>query len=109
AKNAIAAVETADAANTIAVDERQDEYDGLYQHVANVKPAAAVEINDDAFNKDLNSLARKFQSAGKSSGTNTGGGDGGDNAAGGGETPVGGGGRSTSQRSYDMQIQHLTA
>src|SRR5205085_5644548 len=68
-------------------------------YAVNIKRAVIVEINDDAFTKDINERVRKFQSKRKSGGTN------GDIPEGGEPAPAG---RSTSQRSYDMQIEHLT-
>jgi hypothetical protein len=105
AKNAIDAVTTAEAADDIAIDERQEEFSELYAYAVNIKRAVIVEINDDAFTKDVNSLVGKFRSKGKNTDAPD---SGGDQPATGGE-PAPAAGRSTSERSYDMQIQHLTA
>ncbi|MET0751852.1 MAG: hypothetical protein ABWZ66_00640 [Pyrinomonadaceae bacterium] len=104
AKDAIAAVDAKEAEKSVAVDEQQEEFLDLDKYAVNIKRTAEVEINDAAFTKDLQSIVNKFRSPGKRSRTNTSGSA--EDEDGNGDTR---GGRSTSQRSYDMQINHLAA
>jgi hypothetical protein len=101
AQAAIDAVDTAEADKTVKVDRRQGEFDPLAKYAVNIKRAVEVEINDEAFTKDIAAIVRKFQSSGTGGANTEGAAEGGT-----GET---GGGRSTSQRSYDMQIAHFAA
>jgi len=60
AKAALAAVTAADAAETIAIDEREAEFEGIGKLAVSAKRAAEVDVNDPAFTKDLTSITRKF-------------------------------------------------
>jgi hypothetical protein len=60
AQNALAAVDTAQAANAVAVDERADEFQGITALAVNIKRTAEVEVNDEAFTADLQSIVRRF-------------------------------------------------
>lgn len=62
AKDALAAVDSAGAAKTIAVNERAAAFEALDKFAVNVKRAAEVEVNNDAFTRDLLSIVRKFRS-----------------------------------------------
>lgn len=60
AKNALTAVDEAEAAKKVAVNERAAEFKDLDKLAVNIKRAAEVEVNDEAFTKDLQSIVRKF-------------------------------------------------
>lgn len=60
AKNALAAVDTADAAKTVAVNQRTAEFKDLDNLAVDVKRTAEVEVNDTAFTADLQTIVRKF-------------------------------------------------
>ncbi|MET0753040.1 MAG: hypothetical protein ABWZ66_06690 [Pyrinomonadaceae bacterium] len=60
AKAAIAAVKAAEAAETIAVDEREAEFESIGKLAVSAKQAAEVDVNDAAFTKDLTAITRKF-------------------------------------------------
>lgn len=61
AKAVMAAIDTAGAEKTVAVDEREGEFKDLEKYAVNIKRTAEVEINDEAFTKDLASIVRKIQ------------------------------------------------
>ncbi|MDQ3798808.1 MAG: hypothetical protein M3384_05105 [Acidobacteriota bacterium] len=61
AKNALAAVDTADAAKTVAVNERAAEFKDLGNLAVNVRRTAEVEVNDEAFTADLQTIIRRFR------------------------------------------------
>lgn len=61
AEDAIAAVDNAEAAKKIAVNERAAEFGGLDKLAVNVKRTAEVEINDAAFTKELAAVIRKLR------------------------------------------------
>lgn len=99
AQAALAAVDTAEANKTIKVDEAQAAFDGLDKYVVNIKRIAAVEINDEAFTRDLQTLVNEFTSKSRETGLP-------DDPL----TPDINESRttlSTSQRSRDNQIAHL--
>ena len=60
AQAALAAVDTKEAENKIAVNERQAEFDDIGDLVQDVKRAAEISVNDAAFTKDLTAITRKF-------------------------------------------------
>jgi hypothetical protein len=99
AKAILNAVDAAEAARSIAIDERQDEYEELDKYVVNIKRAAEVEVNDPAFTNDLATIVRRFQPKDKPAAPPAG-----VSAEAGIPPPRT---RSTSQRSYDSQIAHL--
>lgn len=99
AKAVLAAVDTAEAEKTVAVDEIQGEIEGLDKYVVNIKRTAEVEVNDAAFTADLQNLVNKFTSGSRKTGLP-------DDPL----TPDIDESRtkiSTSQRSRDNQIAHL--
>lgn len=99
AKIALASVDTAEANKTVKVDEAQAAFEELDKYVVNIKRVASVEINDDAFTNDLQSLVNEFTSKNIPSGVA-------DDPS----TPNINESRtqiSTSQRSRDNQIAHL--
>ncbi len=59
AKGVLAAVDTAGAEKAIAIDERESEFEDLEKYAVNIKRTAEVEVNDEAFTKDLASIVRK--------------------------------------------------
>lgn len=61
AKAVLATVDTAGADKTIAVDEREGEFEDIEKYAVNIKRTAEVEVNDEAFTKDLASIVRKFR------------------------------------------------
>lgn len=63
AKDVLAGVDTAEAAKKIAVNERGAEFEGLDKFAVNVRRAAEVEINDEAFTADLLAIIRKMRGA----------------------------------------------
>ncbi len=99
AKAVMAAIDTAGADKAIAIDEREAEFEDLEKYAVNIKRTAEVEVNDEAFTKDLASIIRKLQ-GGRA-----------------GEKPVDDpntpdvneslNANSVSQRSYDSLIAHL--
>jgi hypothetical protein len=99
AKDAIAAVKAAEAAETIAVDEREAEFEGIGKLAVRAKQAAEVDVNDAAFTADLTSITRKFY-GGKAGGKSE-------------AKPVEGEPppetHSVSQRSYDSLIAHFAS
>ena len=99
AEAVLAAVDTAGAEKTIAVDEREAEFDDIEKYAVNIKRTAEVEVNDEAFTKDLASIVRKFR-----------GGRAGEKPVDDPNTPNENeslGTISVSQRSYDSIISHL--
>jgi len=60
AQNALAAVDTAEAAKKVAFNERGAEFKGIDNFAVNIKRTAEVEINDEAFTADLQTIVRKF-------------------------------------------------
>ncbi|CAN5546608.1 hypothetical protein BH10ACI1_BH10ACI1_30200 [soil metagenome] len=68
AQAAFGAVDTAEADKTVKVDEVQNGFAGLAKYVVNIKRSAAVEINDEAFTKDLQTLVNHFTVTGRDSG-----------------------------------------
>jgi hypothetical protein len=60
AKNALAAVDEAEAAKKVAVNERAAEFADIDKLAVNIKRTAEVEVNDEAFTRDLQSIVRKF-------------------------------------------------
>lgn len=97
---ALAALDTAQADKKIKTDEVQAEYEGLYKFVVNVKRNAEVELNDAAFTADLQAIVNKFGSSSRETGLPD---DPLTPDVDESRTPV-----STSQRSRDNQIAHLT-
>lgn len=61
AKDALAAVDQAEAAKKIAVNARVAEFDAIIKLAVNVKRTAEVEVNDDAFTKNLAAVIRKLR------------------------------------------------
>ncbi|MGI8787487.1 MAG: hypothetical protein ACR2HG_06990 [Pyrinomonadaceae bacterium] len=61
AKAALAAVDGAEAAKKIAVNERAAEFDALQKLAVNVKRTAEVEVNDDAFTENLAAVIHKLR------------------------------------------------
>lgn len=64
----LATHDTAQADRTIKVDEAQAAFEGLDKYVVNVKRSAAVEINDEAFTRDLQTLVNEFSSKSRATG-----------------------------------------
>ena len=98
AKAALAAVDAAEADKKFRTDQVQAEFEGLYKYVVNIKRSAELEVNDEAFTEDLQSIVNKFNSGSRKTGLE-------DNPLtleDESRTPV-----STSQRSRDNQIAHL--
>jgi hypothetical protein len=60
AQNALAAVDTAQAADKVAANERFAEFEDLEKLAVNIKREAEVAVNDEAFTGDLQSIVRKF-------------------------------------------------
>jgi hypothetical protein len=60
AQNALAAVDTAQAAEKVAGNERFAEFEDLDKLAVNIKREAEVAINDEAFTRDLQTIVRKF-------------------------------------------------
>ena len=99
AKAALLAVDEAEAARTVKVDEAQAAFKDLPQYVVNIKRQAEVEVNDPSFTKDLQTIVNKFSPPGRDTGKD-------DNPA----TPDVDESRtaaSQSQRSRDNLIAHL--
>ena len=63
AKAALAGVDAAEAARKIAVNERAAAFEGLDKFAVNVKRAAEVEVNDEAFTEELAAVIRKMRGA----------------------------------------------
>jgi hypothetical protein len=61
AQNALAALDAAEAAADVAGNEREAEFEGIAAFAVNIKRTAEVEINDQAFTADLQSIVRKMQ------------------------------------------------
>ena len=61
AKTVMAAIDTAGADKAIAIDEREGEFEDIEKYAVNIKRTAEVEVNDEAFTKDLASIVRKFR------------------------------------------------
>lgn len=99
AKAAIAAVKTAEAAETIAIDEREAEFKDLGKLATSAKNTAEVDVNDAAFTKDLAAITRKFYGGKAGGDTKT------ETVEG--EPPPAT--RSVSQRSYDSLIGHFAS
>lgn len=68
AETAMTEVDTAQAAKTVAVDAAQAEFDGLDKYAVNIKRSAEVELNDEAFTKDLQTIVNKFSPPGRKTG-----------------------------------------
>lgn len=100
AKAALTGIDTAQAAKTIAVDEAQSEFKNLPQYVVNIKRQAEVEVNDEAFTKDLQTIVNKFSPPGRDTGLAD---DPSTPDIDESRTP-----QSQSQRSRDNQIAHLS-
>jgi len=97
---ALGEVDTAQAAKTVVVDEVQAEFDGLHKYAVNIKRQAQVELNDEVFNADLQSIVNKFSPPGRKTGVP--------------DDPLtpdideSRTSQSQSQRSRDNQVAHLT-
>ena len=99
AQAAIAAVNAAEADKTVKIDELQAEFAGFDKYAVNIKRSAAVSVNDEAFNRDLQSIVNRMRPQTRSTGIP-------DDPA----TPdvdESRTARSTSMRSYDSQIAFL--
>lgn len=68
AKAVLLAVDEAQAAKAVAVDNVQAEFEGLPKYVVNIKRQAEVEVNDPAFTKDLQTIVNKFSPPGRDTG-----------------------------------------
>ena len=99
AKSALAAVDAAEAAKKIDVNDRQTEFDGIEKLAVNIKRSVEVEINDETFTRDVLAIIRKFRGGGNGT-----------------ETPDDPNtlnideskpAKSTSQRSYDNLVSHF--
>lgn len=60
AQKALEAVDTAEATKKVAGNEREAEFEGLTTLAVNIKRTAEVEVNDEAFTRDLQTIVRKF-------------------------------------------------
>lgn len=98
AKASITEVDTAQAAKTVAVDAVQAEFKDLPKYVVNIKRSAEVEVNDESFTKDIQTIVNKFSPTGRDTGLD----DNPDTPEDESRTP-----QSQSQRSRDSQIAHL--
>jgi hypothetical protein len=98
AKVVLAEVDAAEADRTIKVDEVQAEFGGLDKFVVNIKRVAAVELNDEALNRDLQTIVNRFTAKTRAAAAGSPSTPGLDDAP---KT------RSTSMRSRDNQIAHL--
>lgn len=96
AKAALAAVNAAEADRTVKTDEIQAEFRDLDKYAVNIKRVAAITVNDEAFNRDLQNLVNRMRPQKRSTGVP-------DDPS----TPdvdESRTNRSTSMRSYDSQI-----
>jgi hypothetical protein len=98
AKAVLADIDTAQAAKTVAVDTAQAEFKDLQQYVVNIKRSAEVEVNDEAFTKDIQTIVNKFHPPGRQTGID----DAPDTPEDESRTP-----QSQSQQSRDNQIAYL--
>ena len=98
AKNALAAVDAAEAGKTAAIDEIQAEAENLDKYAVNIKRAVEVEINDAAFTADIQSIVNRYASSSRDTGLPD------DPSTPEDESRTT---RSTSQRSRDNQIAYL--
>lgn len=98
AKTVLAEVDQAEADYAVKVDEFQAEIADLSKYVVNIKRTAEVEINDEAFTRDLQTLVNNFFPEGRRTGLA----DDPNTPEDESRTSV-----STSQRSYDNQIAYL--
>ena len=60
-KAVLTAVDTAGADKTITIDEREAEFKNLDKYAVNIKRTAEVEVNDEAFTKDLATQKQRRQ------------------------------------------------
>lgn len=67
-KAALAVVDTKDAEYRVKTDEVQADFEGLEEYVVNVKRTAEVEINDEAFTADLQTVVNRFFPKGRRTG-----------------------------------------
>lgn len=67
-QSALGEVDTAEAEKAVAVDELQAEFEGLPKYAVNIKRQAQVELNDSAFNADLQTVVNKFTPSGRKTG-----------------------------------------
>ena len=98
AKNALAAVDAAEADKTAAINEIQAEAENLDKYAVNIKRAVEVEINDAAFTADIQSIVNRYASSSRDTGLPD------DPSTPEDESRTT---RSTSQRSRDNQIAYL--
>ena len=68
AQDAIAAVTAAEADKTVRTDELQTGFLGFDEYIVNIKRTAEVEINDDAFTRDLQSIINRARPQTRSTG-----------------------------------------
>lgn len=98
AKAALDAVDAAEAEYAVKVDEIQAEMEGLYKWVVNLKRTVEVDINDEAFTGNMQTIVNRFNSESRKTGIE-------DDP----NTPEDESrtARSTSQRSRDNQIAYV--
>jgi hypothetical protein len=61
AKNSLTAVDEAEAAKKVTGNERAAEFKGIATLAVNIKRTAEVEVNDEAFTRDLQSIVRRLR------------------------------------------------
>lgn len=98
AKAALGGIDETQSAKIIAVDAVQAEFEDLQKYVVNIKRTAEIEVNDEAFTRDLQTSVNKFSPGGRDTGKEDDPSTPEDES----RTPV-----SQSQRSRDNQIAHL--
>jgi hypothetical protein len=60
AQNALTALDAAEATKKVTGNERAAEFEGITTLAVNIKRAAEVEVNDEAFTRDLQTIVRRF-------------------------------------------------
>lgn len=60
-QNALTAVNTKEAAETVAVNLREAEFEGIGKLATRIRNAVAVNVNDETFSKDVDVFVRKIQ------------------------------------------------
>ena len=67
-RSALAAVDAAEAAKSIATREAQAEFEGLHKYVVNIKRTVQIELNNPIFTADLQEIVNRFTSQSRRTG-----------------------------------------